>query len=273
MIDPRIVRLGIEVDGVVKYYENLAIYAKGVKFTSPNQSQATITILNINRETREYIMRVANPFNQSSSRKSLILEVGRESYGATVLYTGDIFRVQPTQKPDLGVTIRCNAGGFYKGVMVSRSAAATEKLSTIAAAVATDNGLGLSFEIVDRNIGNYNFTGSAANQIKLLADICQSDVYQENKILYVKPKNTPKVGATVRVLDKKSFMIGVPEGTENGVKVSMLFDPVTQIGSQIDLTSEINPVLNGSYCIYKLDFDISSRDNQFYLTAEASRIS
>lgn len=273
MIDPRIVRLGIEVDGNIKYYEDLSIYAKGVKFTSPNQGQATITILNINRETREYIMRVANPFNKSTSRKSVILEVGRESYGTTTLYTGDIFRVSPTQKPDLGVVIRCVTGGFNKGRLVSNSAPASEKLSIIAATVATNNGLGMSFEIVDRNIASYSFTGSPADQIKQLAELCLSDVYQDNSILYIKPTGTPKVGATVRVLDKNTGMIGVPEGTENGVKVMMLFDPVTQIGSQIDLTSEINPVLDGSYCIYKLDFDISSRDNAFYLTAEANRIS
>lgn len=272
MIDPRIVRLGIEVDGDIKFYEDLSIYAKGVKFTSPNQGQATVTILNINRDTREYLMRVANPFNKSEGRKSLILEVGRESYGTTVLYTGDIFRVSPTQKPDLGIVIRCITGQFNKGSVISRSAPETATLSSIASGVATDNGLGMSFEITDRNIANYNFTGSPAAQIEKLAELSQSDVYQDNGVLYVKPIGIPKTGATVRILNKNTGMIGVPEGTENGIKVMMLYDPVTQIGSQLDLTSEINPVLDGSYCIYKLDFDISSRDTAFYLSAEANRI-
>ena len=74
------------------------------------------------------------------------------------------------------------------------------------------------------------------------------------------------------MLNKNTGMIGVPEGTENGVKVMMLFDPQTQIGSKLSLTSEINPVLDGDYNIYKLEFDISSRDTQFYLTAEANRL-
>lgn len=272
MIDPRIVKLGIEVDGAIKWYEGLSIYAKGTKFTSPNQGQATVTILNINKATREYLMRVANPFNQSRSRKRLILEVGRESYGTSTLYTGDIFRVAPTQAPDIGIVIRCVTGGFNKNRLVSNSAPASSKLSVIAATVANDNGLGMSFEITDRSIANYSFTGSPAAQINKLAELANADVYQDNNILYVKNIGQPKKGATVRILNKNTGMIGIPEGTENGIKVSMLFDSVTQMGSKLILKSEKNPVLDGDYCVYKLDFDISSRDTAFYLTAEANRI-
>jgi len=272
MIDPRIVRLGIDVDGSTKFYENLNISAKGVKFTSANQGQCTITILNLNRETREYLMREANPFNTSNQRKSVVLEVGRESYGTTVLYSGDIFRVFPTEKPDLGLQIKCITGHFNKGKLVSRSGQELSKLSTIASGVATDNDLALSFEVPDRNIANYSFTGSANAQITKLAELSESDVYVDNGVLYVKPKGKPKAGATVRELNKSTGMIGVPKGTENGIKVTMLFDSVSQIGSQLNLTSEINPVLDGEYTIYKLEFDITSRDEAFYLNAEANRI-
>lgn len=272
MIDPRIVKLGIQVGDDVKFYEGLSIKAKGVKFTSPNQGQCTITILNLNQETRDYLMRVANPFNTSSERKSVILEVGRESTGTSVLYVGDIFRVYPTEKPDLGLELKCITGNFNKGKLVSRSGQELSSLSSIASGVATDNGLGLSFEVPDRNIANYSFTGSANAQITKLAELSDSDVYVDNSILYVKPAGKPKEGATVRVLNKSTGMIGVPKGTENGIKVSMLFDSISKIGSQLSLTSEINPVLNGEYSIYKLEFDITSRDGAFYLHAEANRI-
>ena len=272
MIDPRIVRLGIQVGDNLKTYDGLYINAKGVKYSSPNSGQCTITILNLNSETREYLMRVANPFNTSDVQKSVVLEVGRESYGAGVLYVGDIFRVMPTPKPDMGLELMCITGNFNKGKLVSRSGQELSKLSTIASGVATDNGLGLSFDVPDKNIANYSFTGSADSQIKKLAELSDSDVYVDNSILYMKPASKPKSGATVRVLSKSSGMIGVPKGTENGIKTSMLYDPVTQIGSQIDLTSEINPVLDGSYAVYKLEFDISSHDVPFYLHAEANRI-
>lgn len=272
MIDSRVVRLGIEISGSVKWYEGLSIYAKGTKFTSPNQGQCTITIVNLNRETREYLMKETNPTSSSRVRKGVILEVGRESFGTTVLYTGDIFRSEPTEKPDLALVLTCITGNFNKGLLVSRSGQELDKLSNIAKAVAQDNGLGLSFEVPDKNIASYSFTGSAFAQIKQLEELSSADVYVDNSTLYVKPKGKPKKGATVRVLNKRTGMIGVPKATENGIKVTMLFDSVTQIGSKIDLTSEINPILDGMYSIYKLDFDISSRDNPFYLTAEANRI-
>ena len=272
MIDPRIVKLGIQVGSDINFYEGLSIKAKGVKFTSPNSGQCTITILNLNSETREYLMRVANPFNTSNERKSVILEVGRVSTGTSVLYVGDIFRVYPTEKPDLGLELKCITGNFNKGKLVSRSGQELSTLSSIASGVATDNGLGLSFEVTDRNIANYSFTGSANAQIIKLAELSDSDVYVDNSILYVKPAGKPKTGATVRVLNKSTGMIGVPKGTENGVKVSMLFDSVSQVGSQLSLTSEINPVLDGDYNIYKLEFDITSREGPFYLSAEANRI-
>ena len=272
MIDPRVVRLGIQVGDNIQFYENLSIYAKGTKFTSPNQGQCTITILNLNRTTREYLERVANPFNNSGQRTSVILEVGRKSYGTTVLYTGDIFRVYPTSKPDLGLELVCITGYFDKGRLVSRSGQELASLSSIASGVATDNNLGLSFEIDDRNIANYSFTGSPSAQIVKLSELTGSDVYVDNSIIYVKPFAMPKTGATTRVINKNTGMIGVPKGTENGVKVTMLFDPVTQLGSRLELTSEINPVLDGEYVIYKLEFDITSRETPFYLHAEALRL-
>lgn len=272
MIDQRIVRLGIEIDGALKFYEGLSIHAKGTKFTSPNQGQCTITIFNLNRETRENLMRESNPFNTSGQRKSVILEVGRESYGTAVLYTGDIFRSYPTEKPDLGLEMKCITGHFNKGRLVSRSGQEVSTLSSIASGVATDNNLALSFEVDDRNVANYSFTGSPNAQITRLSELSDSDVYVDNGILYVKPNGKPKTGATVRILNKSTGMVGVPKGTENGIKASMLFDPVTQIGSQLSLTSEINPVLDGDYNIYKLDFDITSRDGPFYLHAEGNRI-
>ena len=66
-------------------------------------------------------------------------------------------------------------------------------------------------------------------------------------------------------------MIGIPEATERGVKVKILYDLETDLGGQIDLTSELNPALDGSYTIYKIDFDLASRDTPWYFDIEASR--
>jgi hypothetical protein len=68
-------------------------------------------------------------------------------------------------------------------------------------------------------------------------------------------------------------MIGIPEVTEQGVKVKFLFDSVTKLGGAVRITSVLNPSANGYYVIFKLEFDLTSRDNNFYMTAQCQRIS
>ena len=75
----------------------------------------------------------------------------------------------------------------------------------------------------------------------------------------------------VKIIDNTTGMIGIPEATERGVSVRILFDLQTDLGGQIDLTSELNPALDGSYTIYKIDFDLASREAPWYLDIEASR--
>ena len=271
-LDPRIVRIGLLIGDNLTFYEGLSIYASGTKFTSTNQGQAVITILNLKRDTREQLMQAANPFNSNPQRKSVIVEVGRVSYGASILYQGDIFRVQPSGKPDIGVSLKCLTGYYDKRSILSRTFGALSSLSEVAKQAALDNGLSLSFEIQDKNIGAYTFTGSAFQEIVNLESLALSDVFVDNGTLYVKEAEKQKTGATIKVLNKNTGMVGIPEGTENGVRVSMLYDPVVQIGGRIRLTSEINPVLDGDYIVYMLEFDITSRDNPFYLHAECRRL-
>ncbi len=272
MDNQRIVRLTIIKGSDAKTYEGISISAKGTKFSSPNQGQCDITIIGINTETRENLTRIASPFNKSGERISVILDVGREKDGVSTLYTGDIFRVSETPKPNLGLNLRCITGQFDKSKLVSKSSEEITTLSEIAGNIALSNDLTLSFEIADKNISNYSFTGSANQEIKKLAELSEADVFIDNKILRIKYTSVPKKGSTVKILSKKTGMIETPEGTENGIKVSMLYDPSVQVGSQIEVESEINPVLNGDYVIYKLEFDITNMDKAFYLHAEANVI-
>ncbi len=66
-------------------------------------------------------------------------------------------------------------------------------------------------------------------------------------------------------------MIGIPEFTEQGIKVKMLLDNQTKLGGGLRITSSIYPAVNGDYVIYKLGFDIATRDTPFYYIAEAAR--
>ena len=66
-------------------------------------------------------------------------------------------------------------------------------------------------------------------------------------------------------------MIGIPEFTEQGVKVKFLVDNQTKLGGGIEIRSVQYPATNGQYSIYKLGFQIASREQPFYYIAEAAR--
>ena len=272
-IDPRIVKVAIIIGDELRWYEGLSIEAKGIKVSNTVMGQCEITILNLRRDVREKILQDTNPFLAKGKRISVIVEVGRVGTGTTTLYSGDVFRSSEAPKPNIGVNLRCIQGHNNKGKIVSRSGKEISKLSSIAAWVAHDNGYNLSFQIPDKNIARYSFTGSAQAALSQLEDLAGGDtnVYVDDKTLYVKSGALPANGTPVRVVDKYNGLISA-EGTEYGAKIKMLFDNITKIGGQIDLTSEINPSLNGSYVVRKLPFHVTSRDKPFYYIAECNRI-
>jgi len=271
-LDPRIVRVGIEVNGRVKYYEGLDIRAQGMKFANPNQNECEVRIDNMDKATRDYILTETSPFNLNRTPKRLIIEAGRQSYGTTIIFTGDITASDVSQPPDIGVTLKALTGNFKKGDVISRSKGSQCSLKTICQGVAGDIGATLDFQAKDKNISNYSYTGGALKQLNSLQDSGDYDVYLNNNVLVVKDRNVP-LNNRLRILNLDTGMIGIPELTEQGLKVTFLLDNQTEIGGALEVTSQIFPSINGKYAIYKLGFDIASRDVPFYYIAECKRIS
>jgi len=273
-LDQRVVKLGIVIDSNITWYEDLYIDIKGIKISSSISGKCEITILNLTKSAREYILRVTNPYLKLGKRISVIVEVGRVSYGTSTLYQGDVQRSEPTPKPDMGVRLSCIQGFFNRASIVSIGAKEISPLSTIAKWVADANGYSLSFNVTDKNIGSYSFTGSAQAAIKQLESLCGSDcnVYVDDKTLYVKNSDASVKGLPVRELSSESGLLKVG-GTEFGCKAEFLYDNVTRVGGRINITSITNPSLNGSYTVRRLGFHITSRDEAFTYTAECDRIS
>lgn len=271
VIDQRILRVGIEVSGQIRWYESpLAITAKGSKVVSDTQNDADVTVTNLSKDVRNYILTETSPFNKNKTPKKLIIEAGRVSTGTARLFVGNIISSSPTQPPDIGLNMKAQTGAFKKGELVARSGKVKEKLSDIAGRVASDLEASLVFEAQDKFIANYSFSGPILRQVNTLASAGNVDAYHDDETLVVKDAGKPLAGR-VKIIDNTTGMIGIPEATERGVKVQILFDLQTDLGGQIDLTSELNPALDGSYTIFKIDFDLASRDKPWYLDIEASR--
>lgn len=270
-IDQRILRVGVEVSGEIKWYESpMGISVSGSKGATDTQNTCDVTITNLSKEVRNYILTETSPFNKNRTPKKIYVEAGRVSTGTARLFVGDIVSSSPTQPPDIGLEMKAQTGAFKKGELVARSGKAKDKLSTIAAQIAEDLEATLVFEAEDKFIANYSFSGASLRQVNQLASSGMVDAYLDDQTLVVKERDKPRRNL-VKVVDNTTGMVGVPEATERGVKVKILFDLQTELGGRMDLKSELNPALDGSYTIYKIDFDLTSRDTAFYLDIEATR--
>lgn len=270
-IDPRIVRVSIEVDGSLKIYEGLDIKITGTKYGNPNQNECDVTISNLQKETRDYILTETSPFNQNKKPKKIIVEAGRKSYGVIKIFEGDITNSSVSQPPDITIKLKAMTGNYAKGNVISRSQPSQTRLKNISQQVADDLGVSLNFQATDKSISNYSFNGGSLKQINKLSDSGDVDVFLDDGVLVVKDANIPLTGKT-RILNLETGMIGIPEVTEHGLRVKFLLDNQTTLGGALDVRSKIYPAVNGTYGIYKLGFDISSRDTPFYWIAETKRI-
>lgn len=270
-LDPRIVRVGFEINGQLRQYEGLSIIASGTKYANPNSDECTLKIANLSKELRDYLATETSPFNANKSPKIMVLEAGRVSYGYSEIYRGNIQTVSISQPPDTWLEVQALTGSEKATEVVSVTKPAKISLQKIAEEVAKGLGASLTFQASDKQLANYIFAGGNLSQIKLLADAGDIDAYLDGNTLVVKDKNVPLTGK-VRVLNKDTGLIGIPQITEFGVRATMLLDNQTTIGGALDITSDIYPAVNGKYAIYKMSFDVSSRDTPFYYHAEAVRI-
>lgn len=271
MLDLRRIRLGVEVDGQVKFYEGLRIKANGTKYANPLQNDCTAVISGLNQQTRDYLLTETSPFNSNRTPKRLVLEVGRVSTGLMQLFVGDIVSAEPGSPPDLDLTIKAMTQNAQAGNVVARSSGPLAKLSELARAVASDLDLSLVFEAQDKNIANYLFTGGALKQVQKLADAGSVNAFIDDGVLVVKDYGKPLAGR-VRILNKDSGMVGIPKATEHGVKVSFLIDNETALGGLLRIDSKLNKALNGDYTIAQLAFEVASHEDPFFYTASATRL-
>lgn len=269
-LDERLVRVSVQINGQLKQFTNLAIVSTGNKFANPLQNQAEIRVANLSKADRDYLLTECSPFNKNHTPKLIILEAGRVSTGLAKIFEGNIVSCKPSQPADIWLTFKCETGNFSKGRMVAVTQPANTQLSVIARRIAQDNGLTLNFQARDRTISNYSFTGPALKQIELLDVLGVVNAYADDSELVVKDYGVPLTGQ-LRVLSANSGMVGIPEVTEQGIKVAYYLDNTSKLGGALDLQSALYPSLNGRYTIFKLGWNITSRDTAFQWIAEAQR--
>lgn len=272
-LDPRIVRIGINIAGETSWYEGLYMTAQGTRFGNDTLNECQVRIDNLDRAHRDEIMTRTTPwYKQSDTGKSqLIVMAGRKSYGASLIFTGYITITEMTQPPDIGIIIQAKTTFASALNTIAYSAGPSAPLSAIAQKAAADLNIPLNFQAKDRNIANYSLSGAASLHVNKIAEAANVDSFVDNNTLIVTDKDKPLLGS-VKSVNMNTGMVGIPEIIEQAIRVRFLLDNVTAIKTQLNVTSLLNPSISGPYVIYKLGFSIASRDTDFYWIAECKRL-
>jgi len=270
MFDKRLLRVGVEINGQVRWYSEMQISVSATKFANPMQNEATVKITNMRKDAREYILTETTPFNLNRTRKKIIVEAGRQSTGYYKIFEGDIMAVTPSQPPDIMLTFACKSNQWDKGIIVSKSMSETVPMSAIAKQVADTLGVDLVYEAKEKNISNFNFTGAALRQVDKLAQLGKVNAFMDDGKLVVTDFNVP-ISSSSHVLSMETGLIGIPQINEQGVQATMLLTPSVRLGGELVIESKLNPTASGKFSIFKLNYELTNRDDPFYIVAEGKK--
>lgn len=271
MIDRRLLRVGIEVNGRINYYgEDFYIRASGTKYANPQQNDCTVSISGLSAETRNKILTDTSPFNPSPTPRRLIVEAGRESYGYFQVFIGDIVSAEPSPPPDVELVLKAKTENAQAQSVGTVSFSGDASTAQIADGIAASMGLGLQFDAQPKLVKNFSYTGGKLKSVNELNALGDMRVFIDDGMMHVVDKGQPVKGRS-RILNMNSGMVGLPRETEKGIEVTFLVDRESYLGGVLEIESKFNPAVNGAYIIDQLSFDLSLHDDSFFYTAQCSR--
>ena len=269
-MDKRLLRVDIEVAGKIRSYTAQEISATGSKSSNEIPNEFTISITNLNENTRNTVVTENNVLDRQIQNKKVYVYAGRASKGYSLVYSGVIRLVTVSQPPDITITMQTYTGELEKTQTSIRSGGETIRLSVLSQQIANGLGLNLIFEATDKNIGNYSYSGGKLNEIKKLNEAGNVNAYIDDVNLVVRNKNTALKGHEVNISQEKG-MIGTPTINERGVMIKTLFNSDIKIGSLINIKSLLNPNATGSWVVNKITYDLKNSGKSFYMNIDTIR--
>jgi len=283
-LDPVIVKVTFEIAGVKKTYESnpkattpqifnygnvkdIWIRARGTKYASPIKNECQVEIANLNDNTRNFLCSQFSPFSESTAKKIFYIEAGTPTQGVSLIYKGEFQMLSFSQPPDVVCSFKTLTKSDANLQIANISSPPSQQLSEICGQAAKNLNLNLRFETNNIPVPNYNYNGGALDEVEHIGKLANINAFVDDDNLVIKNKLAPVKGVK-RVLSEKTGMIGQIERTEHGVLVKFFIDATTRVGGELEIKSSLFKEFNGSYIIYKLYFNISSRGDDFSYTAE-----
>lgn len=273
--DPRILTVELQFDdGSLIYGDPMFLKVQGSKTIASLQNTATITIGNLRKDHRDYIMTNCNQVLQSQYKiRRVRVMAGRESVGSWKVFEGDIISASLSQPPDIMLTLRCATMARDKSQFWTYVNTGPISLQQIANDFAQFVGFSLLIDpAVDasKTIPKFTFNGQPVAMMTRISELFNVKCYTDDNQIVIKPWKEALTNQLVEV-STTSGMVGIPEFTEYGIKVKTLVDRNVVLGGAMRLTSKMVPVMNADYVITRIDYDLATREQQFYYDLWANR--
>ncbi len=275
--------------GPVKLASDINLRIRIQKAALAIQNKATIEVVGLDTSTREQLLSQFTAWNQrqvasgQASQKWVDVEIKAGWDGSTptdsqppaTVFKGQVVLCEPTSSPpNIGVRLTCFTKQLDRSSFVSSPAPDQTTYRGYVEWAAGQMGFGDKFicdtsfnDVVIQNPARSIFVTSA-----ILVDI--QDMYKpavaayiDDDMLIVKDRN--KILNPSQIANISEF-IGTPGWTEWGVSFTTLFDQSIRLARGATLKSVMNAGVNGTYVILELDYNLTSRDGPFYVTATAS---
>lgn len=249
----------------LKRLDGLAIKGTVSRKAGSVQAEASVSIANLSKSDIEYISTYTSPYFKPRTQKKLNIYAGYSQTGWGRIFTGDIIEAIPQDMPDIWMNIKAKSLYYQQRTPITYGVGNTTIKEL---ALSISNQLGLHCEWKANNnsrIESFNHIGSVGELVKEFNKLENVVMYEDNGILKVIDRE-PKfdIKNKIKLISLESGLIGDVEPDQYGIKLKTLLDPSDYCGRWIQTKSKKLPGTNGIYQIYTLDFDFSSREQQFY---------
>lgn len=278
MLNKRYVKIEIvtqnEIITIDNSIPNLDIEISGERIKLNSYGSTTVKITNLSRTLSNKIAQFGRNWIEHNTKKSdfyleLRAHVGRDEAGIVQIYAGYINSVNQSQPPDQVLNLECCPNGINSGTVFTIQPKTS--LKQFLTSIANNLNLHIDFIPPDKKIGAHSFQGNGTSAISSASNILKSFnyiVYKSDNFLVVNKIDQPRLGL-LKIITDDEIVGRAPILNSTGISISYLFDNISEIGAIIQISSKIFPVYNGRYIINKLNYNISTRSNEFTYSAEA----
>lgn len=277
-MDKRKVIVKIETaDGQRARFDGLDVKFTIKKSANAVMNRAEISIANLSMERVYNLTTFMSPFLNEAKRKTAQIHAGyvknTGDEDVPLIFQGEITRALPSMPPDVWLNCEARSGFYNNQNVVSLSLNGQTTVKDICAKAARELGLKLNYTATtNKSVAGFSHSGGATNMLERINELGGVIAFEDDGELKVMDVDKPETSDYVRVLNRHSGLIGIPQPDNMGLKMKMLLDPTFKVGDRVELESEMLKKANGVYWCYALTHSGSLRDTEFYTEIEAKRM-